>query len=99
MDVRNYIRNNWKHSVRTKNKLGNSIPVTFPYTSPCAEGLFDELYYWDTYFLNRGLLQDKEFEQVKNNILDISYLISVYGFMPNAARYDMLTRSQPPFFI
>ena len=99
MDVRNYIRNNWKHSIRTKNKLGNSIPVPFPYTSPCAEGLFDELYYWDTYFLNRGLLQDKEFEQVKNNILDISYLISIYGFMPNAARYDMLTRSQPPFFI
>ena len=68
MEVRNYIRNNWKHSIRTKNKLGNSIPVPFPYTSPCAEGLFDELYYWDTYFLNRGLLQDKEFEQVKNNI-------------------------------
>lgn len=99
MEVRNYIRNSWKFSIRTKNKLGNSITVPYKYSSPCAEGLFDELYYWDTYFLNRGLLNDKEYEQAKNNILDISYLISTYGFMPNAARFDMLTRSQPPFFI
>ena len=99
MDVRNYIRNKWKFSIRTHNKLGNYIPVPYPYNSPCTEGLFDELYYRDTYFLNRGLLQDKLFEQAKNNILDISYLISKYGFMPNAAREDMINRSQPPFFI
>ena len=37
--------------------------------------------------------------QAKNNILDISYLISTYGFMPNANRLDMINRSQPPFFI
>ncbi len=99
MEVRNYIRNNWKKSIRTHNKLGNSIDVPYPYNSPCSEGLFDELYYWDTYFLNRGLLQDNLLEQAKNNILDISYLISKFGFMPNAARYDMLTRSQPPYFV
>ena len=99
MEVRNYIRNNWKKSIRTHNKLGNSIDVPYPYNSPCSEGLFDELYYWDTYFLNRGLLQDDLLEQAKNNILDISYLISKFGFMPNAARFDMLTRSQPPYFV
>ena len=99
MEVRNYIRNNWKKSVRIHNKMNNSIAVPFPYNSPCAEGLFDELYYWDTYFLNRGLLKDQLFEQAKNNILDISYLISKYGFMPNANRLDMINRSQPPFFI
>ena len=99
MEVRNYIRNNWKKSIRTHNKLGNNIDVPYPYNSPCSEGLFDELYYWDTYFLNRGLLQDDLLEQVKNNILDISYLISKFGFMPNAARLDMLTRSQPPYFV
>ena len=99
MEVRNYIRNNWKKSIRTHNKLGNSIDVPYPYNSPCSEGLFDELYYWDTYFLNRGLLQDDLLEQARNNILDISYLISKFGFMPNAARVDMLTRSQPPYFV
>ena len=89
MNVKEYIEKNLRKTVRVKGGLEGALDLPYRYTSPCAEGLFDELYYWDTYFLNRGLLQDKEFEQVKNNILDISYLISIYGFMPNAARYEI----------
>lgn len=98
MKVRKYIKNNWQNSVRTINKFKNGIKLPFPYSSPCVEGLFDDLYYWDTYFINKGLLLDREYEQAKNNILDIAFLIEKYGFMPNCNREDMLTRSQPPFF-
>lgn len=99
MNIRTYIQNNWKNCIRTKNRASNSIAVPYPYTAPCSNGIFDDLYYWDTFFINEGLLLEKNFEQAKNNILDISYLISKYGFMPNANREDMLNRSQPPLFI
>ena len=32
------------------------IPLPYPFTTPCAEGMFQEMYYWDTYFTHKCLL-------------------------------------------
>ena len=72
--------------------------MPYPYTAPCVKGLFDDLYYWDTYFINKGLLIDNYIELAKNNILDMSFLIKKYGYMPNSANYGLLNRSQVPLF-
>ena len=97
--VRTYIAQSWDatlryHPVDTPDSL---IGLPRPYTVPCAEGMFNELYYWDTFFTNEGLLLDGQVEVAKDNTEDILCLIDRYGFMPNGNRLWYLSRSQPPY--
>lgn len=98
MTVREYIASKWDKSLRTQGHRKDGIELPFPYTSPCAEGIFDEFYYWDTCFLNKGLIADGKIEQALNNVRNVAFLIEKFGFMPNAAVDDMTNRSQPPLF-
>ena len=76
---------------------GDLIGLPYPYTTPCAKDTFQEIYYWDTYFTNVGLLLWGKTELAKNNIENMFYLIEKCGFMPNGSRTFYLNRSQPPF--
>ena len=96
--VRQYIQNKWDKSLRTKGHRADGIALPYAYNSPCAEGIFDEFYYWDTCFINKGLIADGRYEDALHNALNMAYLIGRYGFMPNAAVTGMLNRSQPPLF-
>ncbi len=98
MKVREYISNSWDKSLRQKGHRPDGIALPYPYNSPCAEGLFDEFYYWDTCFINKGLITDGKYEYAMQNLLNMAYLIQRYGYMPNAAVEGMLNRSQPPLF-
>lgn len=69
-----------------------------PYSVPTPGDCFHEMYYWDTYFTNVGLLAIGEREQAENNAVDIMALIDRFGFMPNGSRKRYLKHSQPPFF-
>jgi len=72
------------------------IGLPYPYTVPSV-GHFDELYYWDTYFFNKGLEICGRAELAKNNVDNMLWLVEKYGFMPNGNRTYYLNRSQPPF--
>ncbi len=98
MTVREYIRESWDRSLRTKGHRKDGIALPYSYNSPCAEGIFDEFYYWDTCFINKGLISDGKYGDALHNVLNMAYLIGQYGFMPNAAVTGMLNRSQPPLF-
>lgn len=74
------------------------IELPYPFTSPCAEGMFQEMYYWDTYFTHKCLLAEGKEEQVLNNIKNFAYLLETYGKIPNGNRMHYIGRSQPPFF-
>lgn len=76
---------------------GTLIGLPFPYTVPCVEGTFQEMYYWDTYFTNKGLIAIGDVDQAKNNVENMFYLVKKYGFMPNGNRVKYLKNSQPPF--
>lgn len=76
---------------------GSLIGLPYPYTTPCVTNNYQEIYYWDTYFTNAGLLLWGKEEYAKNNIENMFYLIEKYGFMPNGSRTFYLNRSQPPF--
>ncbi len=96
--VKDYILQNWPNTIReNKEDKGNLIGLPKPYTVPCMDGMFQELYYWDTYFTNVGLILSGMVEQAKNNVDNMLYLIDRYGFMPNGSRTFYLSRSQPPF--
>lgn len=90
-EVLDYIKENWKNSVREPQ---NGVP--YPFTSPSIEIMYKDFYYWDNYFINKGLLLDGYEDQVKNNLDNIAYFINKIGYMPNAN--TLLNRTQPPFF-
>lgn len=95
--IADFIRKNIVLCIKeNKEDTGSLIGLPFPYTVP-AVGHFDELYYWDTYFFNKGLKICNRMELAKNNVDNMLWLVQKYGFMPNGNRIYYLNRSQPPF--
>ncbi len=66
-----------------------------PYVVP--GGRFNEMYGWDSFFIQMGLLRDGQIELAKNMADDALYEVREYGKVLNANRTYYLTRSQPPF--
>lgn len=98
MTVESYIREKLPLTLRENTEDNDTlIGLPYPYTVPCADGIFNELYYWDTYFTNKALFAVGNTEQAKNNVSDILYLIEKFGYMPNGNRTYYLKRSQPPY--
>ena len=60
-------------------------------------GRFNEMYGWDSYFIQVGLLRDGEVEKARDLVDNFVYEIEHYGTILNANRTYYLTRSQPPF--
>ena len=97
-EVREYISSSWSRTVRENPEDdGTLIGLPYPYTVPSPEGMFQELYYWDTYFTNEGLIRDGFVSLARGNVDDMLCLVERYGFMPNGSRTWYLSRSQPPF--
>lgn len=61
-------------------------------------GRFREMYYWDAYWIIRGLLYSGMVSTARGMILNFSYLVRRFGFIPNGTRSYYLDRSQPPVF-
>lgn len=57
---------------------------------------FREVYYWDSYWVVRGLLVSKMYDTAKDIVLNLVYLVEKYGFVLNGARSYYTNRSQPP---
>jgi alpha,alpha-trehalase len=66
-----------------------------PYVVP--GGRFNEMYGWDSHFINLGLLASGRVEQARNMVENHLYQVRHYGRVLNANRTYYLTRSQPPF--
>ena len=66
-----------------------------PYVVP--GGRFNEMYGWDSYFIQVGLLEDGELALARDMVDNFIYEIDHYGTILNANRTYFLTRSQPPF--
>jgi alpha,alpha-trehalase len=69
--------------------------LPYPYVVP--GGRFNEMYGWDSYFTQVGLVRDGEMELAKNMVDNFLYQIEHYGRILNANRTYYLSRSQPPF--
>jgi alpha,alpha-trehalase len=87
-----------KHGILTlemETNAGGGIVGGVPYVVP--GGRFNELYYWDSYFIVLGLLQDGRKDLARGIADNLIYEMDHYGKIPNANRTYYLTRSQPPF--
>ncbi|MDI9818981.1 trehalase family glycosidase [Tatlockia sp. PL877] len=65
-----------------------------PYVVP--GGRFNEMYGWDSYFIELGLLQNNRLALARNMVDNIIYEINNYGMVLNANRTYYLERSHPP---
>ena len=97
-NLKAYIDRDMPKTVRvcTADTVGN-FALPYPFSVPCIVNGFQNMFYWDTYFTNVGLLLDGNAGQAKNNIDNILAMIERFGYMPNATCEGMLNRSQPPY--
>ncbi len=92
------IRNSLNETIRLRQEDSEThIGLPYPYFVPCVRSHFQELYYWDSYFASLGFLKLGNLELVKGVVNNFLHLVNRFGFVPNATRFDMLNRSQPPF--
>jgi alpha,alpha-trehalase len=75
--------------------LPGLLYLPHPYIVP--GGRFKEMYGWDSYFIEEGLLRSGHLQPAKNIVDDQLYEIEHYGKVLNANRSYYLNRSQPPF--
>ncbi|HVW23209.1 MAG TPA: trehalase family glycosidase [Candidatus Saccharimonadales bacterium] len=100
--ARAYIDDYWKKVERFHPKDDESLlGLPKPYLVPSyrAKTGFDynELYYWDSYFMVQGMLDADHRELVEGILEDLIALFKRFGVIPNASRTYLMGRSQPPF--
>lgn len=61
-------------------------------------GRFKEIYYWDSYWILKGLILSEMTDTVRGILENFLSLIDKFGFIPNGSRVYYLNRSQPPLF-
>lgn len=101
-EAREYISGYWEkitcyHPKDTDNLIGLPKPYLVP---SCAEGHefdFLELYYWDSYFMIQGVL-DEEHRGLNLGILEnLVALFERFRIIPNASKLYLTSRSHPLF--
>ncbi|WP_258002161.1 alpha,alpha-trehalase TreF [Burkholderia sp. WAC0059] len=80
----------------TQQAASSLLPLPYPYVVP--GGRFDEIYYWDSYFIMLGLEASGRHALALDELNNFAALIDRYGHIPNGNRTYYLSRSQPPFF-
>ena len=106
----NKVKNEFKHTLRKE--AYNNIKILYlprnlknifhhgllylphPYVVP--GGRFNEMYGWDSYFIELGLIQSNRLQLAKDMVENSIYEINYYGTILNANRTYYLERSQPP---
>ncbi|XP_058459133.1 trehalase isoform X2 [Malaya genurostris] len=70
------------------------ISVDHPVIVP--GGRFREFYYWDSYWIVKGLLLSEMTKTTRGMLENFLSIIQRYGFIPNGGRIYYSMRSQPP---
>jgi len=99
--ARDYIKAYWPKLERYHPKDdGSVLGLPKPYLIPSSEeGTnfdYNEMYYWDSYFIIQGLLDEPHKELVEGMLEDLLYLLKRFKAVPNASRTYLTGRSQPP---
>jgi alpha,alpha-trehalase len=94
-----YIDSYWEALTRENTEdVGTLIGLPRPYVVPGVGAMFQEMYYWDSYFTALGLVGSHHHHLVVDMTENMAWLLERFGVIPNASRYYFLSRSQPPFF-
>jgi len=95
-----FVHHIWKNLTRVFNTSAfcsdcySNLDLKHPFVIP--GGRFREFYYWDSFWILKGLIVSELHETARDLVLNIANFVDTYGFMPNGARKYYLDRSQPP---
>jgi alpha,alpha-trehalase len=100
--VRSYIHDYWPkitryHPTPDDNLLALPEPYIVPASEEGHEFDFNEMYYWDSYFIIQGLLDNEHKKLVMGILENLLTLFREFKIIPNASRTYLTGRSQPPF--
>ncbi len=101
-EARKYIKDYWPKLTRYHPKddeslLGLPEKYLVPAFEEGHEFDFDELYYWDSYFMVQGML-DKDHQKLVQGVMEnLLFTFERFKVIPNASRTYLMGRSQPPF--
>jgi alpha,alpha-trehalase len=99
--AREYIAGYWStvtrfHPKDDESLLGLPKPYLVPSYTEKTGFDYNELYYWDSYFMVQGILDEPHKELVMGILDDLVYLFERFNVIPNASRTYLMGRSQPP---
>jgi len=100
--ARSYIKSYWPKLTRFNPKDNDSlIGLPNPYIVPSrVEGNefdYDEMFYWDSYLISQGMLDEQHKDLVMGMLDNLIYMFERFKIIPNASRLYQISRSQPPF--
>lgn len=100
--ARKYIEGYWQKLTRYHpNDDDTLLGLPYPYLVPAYEEGhefdFNELYYWDSYFMVQGLMDEDHKELVMGVLKNLLHTYNRFKIIPNASRTYLMGRSQPPF--
>jgi alpha,alpha-trehalase len=101
-EARAYIQKYWRkverfHPEDDESLLGLPKPYLVPSYREKTGFDYNELYYWDSYFMIQALLDGPHQELVCGILDDLLTLFKRFRVIPNASRTYLTGRSQPPF--
>lgn len=101
-EARIYIANYWKNLERYHPKDDETLlGLPRPYLVPAFEEGhpfdFNEMYYWDSYFMVQGMLDANHQDLVMGILENLLAMQKRFKIIPNASRTYLMGRSQPPF--
>lgn len=94
-----YIDAYWDRIIRKPARRrihGHVFDIPRPYFIP-NEKKFNTIYYWDSYFMMRGIIGTKRAWIMKDMVENFAYLFEKYQIIPNFSALASTGRSQPPF--
>ncbi|HSX17936.1 MAG TPA: trehalase family glycosidase [Candidatus Saccharimonadales bacterium] len=99
--ARKYIEKYWTKLIRFHPKddeslLGLPNKYLVPAFEEGHEFDFNELYYWDSYFMVQGMLDAEHKDLVVGILEDMLAMFDRFKIIPNASRLYLTSRSQPP---
>jgi len=100
--ARDYIDQYWRkverlHPDDDESLLGLPKPYLVPSYRTKTGFDYNEMYYWDSYFMVQGMLDAKHQALVSGILEDLLTLFKRFKVIPNASRTYLTGRSQPPF--
>lgn len=100
--ARAYIEKFWPKLTRLHAKDDDTlVGLPNPYLVPAFERDhefdFNEFYYWDSYFMVQGMLDEPHKKLVIGILENLVSLYKRFGIIPNASRTYLMGHSNPPF--
>lgn len=96
-EVIKYIHCYWQKLIKSSPPYTKDGLFYLPYPYVVPGGVFQQLFYWDSYFTILGLKISRLDSLAKGIVNHFLYELKTFGIIPNSSNIPHLSRSQPPF--